>query len=403
MVFGKENNKMKRSKNHILLTAVLLSVAIVFCSCKKQPGAGDDSAYSKGTTKMDVQKEMFGKMPDGREVELYTLSNANGLKARIMSYGAIVISLEVPDRNGKLADITLGFDTLEEYLKGHPYFGAIVGRYGNRIGKAKFMLNGVEYKLAANNGENHLHGGLKGFDKVVWDAEPVGEADAVGVKFTYLSRDGEEGYPGNLSCSVIYTLTNKDELKISYEAGTDKPTPVNITHHSYFNLAGQGARDILDHELMLDADRFTPVDEGLIPTGELRSVKGTPMDFTKPTAIGARIDQDDEQLKFGLGYDHNFVLNSGGGSLALAAKVYEPTSGRVMEVYTTEPGIQFYSGNFLDGSNVGKDGKVYKHRYGFCLETQHFPDSPNKSQFPPVILKPGQKYTHVTVHKFSAR
>ncbi|HUW19301.1 MAG TPA: aldose epimerase family protein [Sedimentisphaerales bacterium] len=391
---------MNRNVKNSVVTVVLLLMAFGFCSCKKQGGA---TSEPKGQTKMDIKKEIFGKMPDGREVELYTLTNANGLKARIMTYGGIVVSLEVPDRNGKLGDIVLGFDTLEDYLKGHPYFGSIVGRYGNRIGKGRFTLDGVEYKLATNNGENHLHGGIKGFDKVVWDAEPVRQNDAVGVKLTYLSKDGEEGYPGNLSCTVIYTLTNNDELKIDYAATTDKATPVNLTHHSYFNLAGQGTGDILGHELMLNAERFTPVDKGLIPTGELRSVKGTPMDFTEPMAIGARINQDDEQLKFGLGYDHNFVLNSGGGALALAAKVYEPTTGRVMEIYTTEPGIQFYSGNFLDGTNIGKGGKVYKYRYGFCLETQHFPDSPNKPNFPPVILKPGQKYTHVTIHKFYTR
>lgn len=388
---------MNKCLHHIFLTVVLFSMALAFCSCKCH------SISLKGKTQMNVQKETFGKTPDGRKVELYTLTNANGLKAGIMTYGAIVLSLEVPDRNGKLADITLGFDTLDEYLKGHPYFGAIVGRYGNRIGKGKFTLNGIEYQLATNNGPNHLHGGIKGFDKVVWDAEPVTEKDAVGVKLSYLSKDGEEGYPGNLSCTVIYTLTNNDELRISYEATTDKPTPVNLTHHSYFNLAGHGTGDILGHELMLNADRFTPVDEGLIPTGELRSVKGTPMDFTKPTAIGARVNQEDQQLKYGLGYDHNFVLKGGGGSLALAARVYEPTSGRVMEIYTSQPGIQFYSGNFLDGTNVGKGGKVYKHRYGFCLETQHFPDSPNKPEFPSVILNPGDKYTHVTVHKFYTR
>jgi aldose 1-epimerase len=354
---------------------------------------------------MDVQKESFGKTADGRQVDLYTLTNANGLKARITNYGAIVVSLEVPGRNGTLDDVTLGFDTLQEYLEGHPYFGAIVGRYGNRIGKARFTLNGVEYKLAANNGENHLHGGIKGFDKVVWDARPLTQTDAVGVRLVYLSRDGEEGYPGNLTCIVTYTLNSSDEFNITYEALTDKPTPVNLTHHSYFNLAGQGKGDILGHEMMLNADSFTPVDKGLIPTGELRPVKGTPFDFTKPTAIGARISQDNEQLKFGLGYDHNWVLNKndvalGGGGASLAARVYEPTTGRVMEVYTTQPGIQFYSGNFLDGTNIGKGGKVYKHRYGFCLETQHFPDSPNKPNFPSVILEPGQKYTHLTTHKF---
>jgi aldose 1-epimerase len=349
---------------------------------------------------MDVKKEPFGKTPDGRQVELYTLTNANGLKARIITYGAILVSLEVPDRNGNFDDIVLGYDTLDEYIKNNPYFGAIVGRYGNRIGKARFTLNGVEYKLAANDGKNHLHGGIKGFDKVVWNAETIKHEDCVALKLTYLSKDGEEGYPGSLSCTVIYDLTNKDELKIIYEAETDKPTPINLTHHSYFNLAGQGSRDILDHGLMLNADRFTPVDEGLIPTGELRSVKGTPMDFTRPMAIGARINDNYEQLRFGKGYDHNWVLSKTGDSLTLAARVLEPTTGRVMEIYTTEPGIQFYSGNFLDGSNVGKGGKVYKHRYAFCLETQHFPDSPNKPNFPSVILKPGEIYKHLTVHKF---
>jgi aldose 1-epimerase len=352
---------------------------------------------------MNVQKQPWGKMPDGRQVDLYTLTNKNGVRMRITNYGAIVVSLEVPDRNGKPGDIVFGFDTLDEYLKGHPYFGCIVGRYGNRIAKGRFMLDGARYELAVNNGPNHLHGGTKGFDKVLWDAEPVKQDDAVGVKLIYLSKDGEEGYPGNLQCTVIYTLNNLNEFKVSYEAETDKRTPINLTHHGYFNLAGQGSGDILTHELMLNADKFTPIDDTLIPTGELRSVKGTPMDLTKPTAIGARINQDDEQLKFGLGYDHNFVLNHGGGSLGLAARVYEPTTGRVMEVYTTEPGVQFYSGNFLDGSNVGKGGKVYKYRHGFCLETQHFPDSPNKPNFPSVILKPGDKYTHVTVHKFYTR
>jgi aldose 1-epimerase len=281
---------MGKGLNRIVSITVLLSVTLGLCSCK-----------ARGRIGMDVRKEAFSKTPDGREVELYTLTNANGLRAKIITYGAIVVSLEVPDRNGNLADIVLGYDTLGEYIENNPYFGAIVGRYGNRIGKASFRLNGVEYKLAANNNGNHLHGGIKGFDKVVWYGEPVKQEDAVGVKLTYLSKDGEEGYPGNLSCTVIYTLTNEDELRIDYEAETDKPTPVNLTHHSYFNLAGPGTRDILDHELMLNADRFLPVDEGLIPTGELRRVKGTPMDFTTSTAIGARVNNDYEQLGFGKG------------------------------------------------------------------------------------------------------
>jgi len=385
----------------VIMLFVLAGLAI--CSCRGQCGTEGNLIYEKGKVKMDVSKEVFGKLADGRKVELYTLTNANGARARIMTYGAIVVSLEMPDRNGKLDDVTLGFDNLEGYLAGHPYFGAVVGRYGNRIGKAQFVLNGLTYRLAKNDGENHLHGGVKGFDKVLWKAEPVEQTNAVGVKLSYLSKDGEENYPGNLACTVVYTLTNDDELKISYEATTDKPTVVNLTHHSYFNLAGQGKCDILSHKLMLNADRFTPVGAGLIPTGELKSVKATPMDFTRATAIGARINQDDEQLKLGGGYDHNWVLNKNDDSLTLAAKVYEPTSGRVMEVYTTEPGIQFYSGNFLDGTITGKCGRVYKHRYGLCLETQHFPDSPNKPDFPSVILEPGQKYTHLTVHKFYAK
>jgi len=351
---------------------------------------------------MTIQKEVFGQA-DGKQVDLYRLTNANGLKASIMTYGGIVVSLEVPDRNGRLADIVLGYDTLKEYIKDNPYFGALIGRYGNRIGNGKFTLDGVEYTLAKNNGENHLHGGVKGFDKVVWNGEEVETDDAVGVKLTYLSKDGEEGYPGNLSCTVIYRLTNEDELRIDYEARTDKATPIGLTHHSYFNLAGAGSGDILGHELMLNADKITLTDKGLIPTGKLASVKGTPMDFTEPTVVGERIDADYEPLKFGGGYDHNWVLNGSGGALTFAAEVYEPGSGRVMEIHTSEPAIQFYAGNFLNGSNVGKGGKVYNRRCGFCLETQHFPDSPNKPKFPPVILRPGKKYTHVIVHKFSSR
>jgi len=344
---------------------------------------------------MKAARETFGQTPDGKQVYLYTLTNGNGLTARIMNYGAILVSLEVPDRQGKLADVTLGFDTLDGYLQEHPYFGAVVGRYANRIGGAKFTLNGVEYQLAANNGPNHLHGGIKGFDKRVWKQEEVQAADdKVWVRLSYLSKDGEEGYPGNLACTVTYTLTNDDELKISYEAETDKATVVNLTNHSYWNLAGQGTGDILGHELMLNADKYTPVDEGLIPTGELKPVAGTAFDFTKPMPIGSRIEQ------VGMGYDHNYVLKSGGGSLALCARVHEPTSGRLMEIHTTEPGVQFYTGNFLDGSITGKDGKVYKKHYAFCLETQHFPDSPNKPQFLSVVLKPGEKYASTTVHKF---
>src|SRR2546428_10144291 len=324
------------------------------------------------------------------------------VEARIMTYGGILVSLRVPDRNGKLEDVVLGYDNLEGYLKNNsPHFGAIIGRYGNRIAKGRFTLNGREYRLAQNNGENHLHGGIKGFDKVIWKAREVKSKEGVGLSLTYLSRDGEEGYPGNLSATVVYMLTNSNELKIDYKATTDKDTILNLTNHSYFNLAGRGS--ILTHQVMIKADRFTPVDQGLIPTGELKSVHGTPMDFTQPTVIGARIEQHDQQLIFGKGYDHNWVLNRNDNALTLAARVYEPETGRVLEVYTTEPGLQFYTGNFLDGSIRGKAGQVYQKRYGFCLETQHFPDSPNKPHFPAVALKPGQRYATTTIYKFAAQ
>jgi len=356
-----------------------------------------------GMGKPSVERRRFGTMPDGTQVDLLTLTNVNGLKAQITNYGGIVVSFFAPDRNGNYKDVVLGHDNLDGYLKATPYFGAIVGRYGNRIAKGRFTLDGKEYQLALNNRSNHLHGGLKGFDKVVWKAEPVKTPDAVGVKLTYLSKNGEEGYPGNLEATVTYWLTDSNALRIDYEATTDMATPVNLTHHGYWSLAGQGEGEVLGHELMLNADHFTPVDSTLIPTGEIRAVRGTPMDFTKPTPIGARIDQDDEQLRFGRGYDHNWVLNGKGDGLSLAASVVEPTTGRVMEVWTTEPGVQFYGGNFLNGTITGKDGKVYKHRYGFCLETQHYPDSPNKPQFPSTILRPRETYAQTTEYRFSVR
>lgn len=388
-------------KKRFLVSFVLAAIVVCSPGCKeKTPARKKPEAKPevKEARVMSANEESFGKTPEGREVNLYTLTNTNGLTAKITNYGAILVSLQVPDRDGKLADITLGFNSLDGYLKEHPYFGATVGRYANRIGKARFVLDGVEYKLAANNGENHLHGGIRGFDKAVWKPEDLRADDNEAlVKMSYVSEDGEEGYPGNLACTVTYTLTKDDELKMSYEAETDKTTVVNLTNHSYFNLAGQGTDDILGHELRLNADKYTPVDEGLIPTGEIRSVKNSPMDFTLPMSIGSRIKQ------VGNGYDHNYVLNSGGGSLALAARAYEPTSGRIMEIHTTEPGVQLYTGNFLDGSLTGKAGKAYKKHYAFCLETQHFPDSPNKPNFPSVVLQPGQKYTSVTVHKFYTR
>ncbi|MFC1738606.1 aldose epimerase family protein [Planctomycetota bacterium] len=346
---------------------------------------------------MNIQKEPFGTTADGEKADLYTLTNANGLIVKITNYGGIVTELHVPDKNEKLADIVSGYNSLDKYIENSPYFGALIGRYGNRIADGKFTLEGREYTLAKNeNNISHLHGGVKGFDKVVCDAEPMETDDGPALKVTYLSPDGEEGYPGNLSCTVIYTLTNDNELKISYEAETDKTTVLNLTHHSYFNLAGHDSGDILGHKLMLKADNYTPVDDKLIPTGQIKPVAGTPMDFTSPETIGARI----EQVKGG--YDHNYVLNKTDDSLTLAARVSESTTGRVMEVYTTEPGLQFYSGNFLDGTNKGK-GAVYNRHNAFCLEAQHFPDSPNKPNFPSVVLEPSEKYTQLTIYKFYAK
>lgn len=353
------------------------------------------------TKKSQTRKEIFGKMADGKQVALYTLTNKNGVEAKISTYGGAVVSLQVPDKHGALADVVLGFDKLENYLNSPPYIGTLIGRYANRIAKGRFTLNGVEYKLAANNGPNHLHGGLAGFDKVLWTAQPVKISKGAALALTYLSRDGEEGYPGNLSVKVIYTLTDEDALKIDYFAASDKDTVINLTNHSYFNLAGPDSGDILGHLLQIDADFFTPTDATAIPLGELRSVTGTPFDFNQLTAIGARIAADDEQIKLGKGYDHNFVVKGPAGTLRHAAKVVEPKSGRVMDVLTTEPGVQLYSGNFLDGSKIGKGGKPIEFRTGFCLETQHFPDSPNQPQFPTTTLKKGAKFTSTTIYKFS--
>jgi len=348
-----------------------------------------------------VQQQPFGTQ-GGRPVTLYTLTNAHGVEIRAMNYGGIVLSIRIPDRKGQVGDVVLGHETLEGYIPNPPYFGAIVGRYANRIANGTFTLDGKTYTLPKNDGPNTLHGGIdKTFNKVVWDGEPL--KGKTGVAFSYVSKDGEEGFPGNLKVKVTYTLTDSNELVIDYEATTDKATPINVSQHSYFNLAGEGTSDILNHEIMINADRFTPVDKNLIPTGELRPVKGTPFDFTTSTKIGARIDDNYEQLVLGHGYDHNWVLDRKGDGLSLAARVYEPTSGRVLEVSTTQPGVQFYTGNFLDGTITGKQGHVYKHRYGFCLETQHFPDSPNHPDFPTTILKPGETFRSSTVFKFSAK
>ncbi len=383
-----------------IIVLILVASVLSYIGCTSPPPPPEPQTKTTGT----VSKEPFGTK-EGVQMDLYTLRNKNGLEARITNYGGIVVSLKVPDRTGQLGDVVLGFDTLDgylspEYLKSNPYFGALIGRYGNRIGKAQFTLDGKVYKLAANNGPNHLHGGIKGFDKVVWDARPV-EGEEPALKLHYLSKDGEEGYPGNLDVTAVYSLTNDNALKLEFTATTDKDTIVNLTHHSYFNLAGKG--DNLGHEVMINADKFTPVDSTLIPTGELRSVAGTPLDFRTATAIGARINQENEQLKFGKGYDHNWVINKPLGELGLMARVTEPTTGRIMEVYSTEPGLQFYSGNFLDGTLKGKGGWVYQFRNGFCMEPQHYPDSPNKPDFPSVVLKPGQTYKNTIIYKFSAR
>jgi aldose 1-epimerase len=373
----------------VAILAVFFWVAMVVVS------NGQRSAPSS----RGVTHAPFGKTTDGKAVEIYTLTNANGVEIKAMTYGCIITSLKVPDRTGRMADIVLGYDTLEGYLKDSPYFGAVVGRYGNRIAKGQFTLNGTTYKLATNNGPNHLHGGNKGFDKVVWSAVPKNGADRVGVAFTRTSPDGEEGYPGNLLVTVTYTLTDKNELIVEYLASTDKATPVNLTQHSYFNLAADDG-DILGHQLTIDADRYTPVNDTLIPTGELATVAGTPFDFRKATAIGARINADHVQLKNGKGYDHNWVLNRGAAGVQHAVRVVEPKTGRTLDVATTEPGVQFYSGNFLDGSIKGKGGRAYQQRSGFCLETQHYPDSPNHPNFPSTILQPQQKYSSQTIFTF---
>ena len=335
-----------------------------------------------------------------KDDQVFTLTNANGMEVRTIPYGAIIVSITVPDRRGTLGDVVLGFDSADGYQNTHPYFGAIVGRYGNRIAKGHFILDGATYTLATNNGPNHLHGGVKGFDKAVWRAEPFTRDGKHGIVYTYVSRDGEEGYPGELTARVTYTLTPSNEIVVDYDATTTKATPINLTQHTYFNLAGEGSGDILGHRLTLDADRFTPVDATLIPTGELAPVEGTPFDFRQPTAVGARIAADHEQLRHGNGYDHNWVLNGSPGQLRHAATLEDPKSGRTLDVSTTEPGLQFYSGNFLDGTVTGKHGHVYNQRYGLCLETQHFPDSPNHSNFPSTILRPGERYQSQTVFAF---
>lgn len=348
-----------------------------------------------------IVKKPFGHLPGGRHVDLYLLTNGSGMRASITSYGGIVTSLTAPDRDGRFSDVVLGFDDLDGYLAGHPYFGAIIGRYGNRIANGTFTLDGQTYTLAQNNNGNHLHGGVTGFDKALWSAQPRSTPEGPQLRLTHVSEDGEEGYPGRLETTVDYTLTHDDELRIDYRATTDKPTHINLSNHSYFNLAGQGRGDILNHEVLINADHFTPVDDGLIPTGAIRGVEGTPMDFRQPVAIGKRIDDNDEQLRFGSGYDHNWVLNREDPNLSLAARVFEATTGRVMEVQTREPGIQFYTANFLDGTLRGKEGRRYGRHCALCLETQQFPDSPNRPEFPTTVLRPGEVYETTTIYRFS--
>ena len=349
---------------------------------------------------VSISQTSFGTLPNGAKATLYTLTNSRGASAQITNYGATVTSLRVPDRRGRLGDVILGFDSLAGYLKDDSYQGTIAGRYANRIAKGRFTLDGKTYTLATNNGPNHLHGGNVGFNQKLWTARPLKLASGPALELRYYSRSGEEGYPGNLQTRVLYTLTNRNELRIDYRAVTDAPTIVNPTHHSYFNLAGSGP--ILNHRLRINANRFTPIDTTSIPFGELRRVAGTPFDFRRLTPIGARINAKNEQIKNGAGYDHNFVLNHRSGVLGTAARVEEPTSGRVMTVLTTEPGLQFYSGNFLSGV-VGKNGRKLNYRNGFCLEAQHFPDSPNQPSFPSTVLRPGQTYTQTTIYRFAVK
>jgi aldose 1-epimerase len=375
-----------------------LVLVLVLCSLGTSPSI----ACMNQTAAARTVKRVFGKLSDGTAVDLYTLTNKNGLEVQITNYGGSVVSLKSPDMRGQMADIVLGYDDARGYEDDRAYFGSIVGRYANRIAGGKFSLSGVQYQLAQNNGANHLHGGNRGFNKVVWQARQVRRAGGAALQLSYVSKDGEENYPGNLTVTVTYILTDKNELRIEYSATTDKETIVNLTHHSYFNLAGAGTGDILRHELRMNANRFVPTDATSIPIGELKSVAGTPFDFRRSATIGSRINEQDEQLLLGKGYDHSFVLNKKGKELSLAAEVYEPTSGRAMQVWTTEPAVQLYTGNFLDGVK-GKDGRVYNIREGFCLEAQHFPDSPNRPSFPSTVLKPGRRYTQTTVYKFTVK
>jgi aldose 1-epimerase len=393
--------------NRSIALAFFAVAAFGLNGCGKPAGNNAASAPPPApavAAKASVTRSSFGTLPDGAAVEQYTLKNASGAEVRVINYGGIVTAIKVPDRTGKLDDVVLGYDTLDGYVKNPTYFGAIIGRYANRIGKAQFSLDGKTYKLAVNNAPNTLHGGIKGFDKAVWQADSFEKPDSSGVVLTYTSPDGEEGYPGTLATRVTYTFNDANELTVDYSATTDKPTVLNLTNHSYFNLAGEGSGDVLGHMLTINADRYTPADSTLIPVGELADVAGTPLDFRTSTAIGARIDADNPQIKLGLGYDHNFVVRHSqqGNDLAVAARVEEPKTGRILEVRTTEPGMQLYSANHLDGL-IGKSGHAYARRNAFCLETQHYPDSPNKASFPTTTLRPGETFHSQTVYAFSAK
>ncbi|MCP9199117.1 galactose mutarotase [Gramella sp. GC03-9] len=398
-------------KNHFKpFRLLLLALALVFVQCKDAQKNNESENVSENQEKnsentMKIIKNDFGKTAAGEAVEQYTISNEAGLEMSVISYGGIITHLKVPNKDGKYEDVVLGFDNIQDYENGSPYFGAIIGRYGNRIADAKFSLDGEEYQLEKNDGPNSLHGGEKGFDKVVWDVEPGTSEDSASLKFTYTSKDGEGGFPGNLETTVTYTLTSDNELQIEYEATTDKKTVVNLTQHSYFNLTGDFSKTILDHVVEINADQYLPVDKTLIPTGELRSVEGTPFDFTEPTPVseGMKLEESNEQLKRGPGFDHCWVLNEQDSGMRFAASAYDPESGRYMEVMTNEPAMQFYTGNFLDGTLPAKGGGSYGKRTGFCMETQHYPDSPNQEAFPSTVLEPGETYTSQTTYKFSVK
>nr|WP_297785414.1 aldose epimerase family protein [uncultured Allomuricauda sp.] len=394
---------MRITNPTIFYSVLLLALLHVGCKENKKESQSEMETVKTDSKQNPIEETVFGEMPDGTKVKKFTLKNEAGMEVDVITYGGIITRWTAPDKNGLYEDIVLGYDNLEQYLDGNPYFGALIGRYGNRIADGKFTLDGNTYNLATNDGDNHLHGGEKGFDKVLWTGVAKNNEDGASVELTYTSQDGEEGYPGKLDVKVTYTLTDDNELDIQYQAVTDKPTIVNLTQHSYFNLSGRLTEKVLDHELHLNADSFLPVDGGLIPTGELRQVSGTPFDFKEPKLIGAEIEADNEQLKLGLGYDHCWVLNQGEDDFSLAATVHHPKSGRFMEVYTNEPGMQFYSGNFLDGTLPAKNGGTYAQRSGFCLETQHFPDSPNQNDFPSVRLDPGETYASRTLYKLSTK